>query len=71
MISLFERIENFFRRLEMYIRLPRTTEMMEIIVKVMTEVLIILGLATREIKQGKISELAPSAIDRSCRFTVH
>jgi hypothetical protein len=59
MIALFERIENFFRRLETYIGLPRTTGMMEIIVKVMAEVLIILGLATREIKQGKISELTP------------
>jgi hypothetical protein len=33
MIALFERIENFFRRPEMYIGLPRTTGMMEIIVK--------------------------------------
>ncbi|KAI0280166.1 hypothetical protein BC826DRAFT_1191650, partial [Russula brevipes] len=54
MIVLFERIEGFFRRLETYIGLPRTTEMMKMIVTVMTEVLIILSLATREIKQGKI-----------------
>ncbi|KAI0287846.1 hypothetical protein BC826DRAFT_1108113 [Russula brevipes] len=65
MISLFERIENYFRRLEMYIGLPRTTGMMEIIVKVMTEVLIILGLATREVKQGKIKRCLKKLIGRS------
>jgi hypothetical protein len=59
-IELFERIENFFRRLETYIGLPRTAGMMEVIVNVMVEVLMILGLATREIKQGKISESAPN-----------
>jgi hypothetical protein len=36
------------------------TGMMEVIVNVMAEVLIILGLATKEIKQGKISELVPN-----------
>ena len=61
MIVLFERIESFFRRLETYIGLPRTTEMMEMIVTAMTEILIILSLATREIEQGNISELTPKA----------
>ena len=34
--------------------------MIEVIVNVMVEVLIIIGLATREIKQGRISESAPN-----------
>jgi hypothetical protein len=60
MINLFERIENFFRRLEAYIGLTRTAGMMEIIVNVMVEVLVILSLATKEIKQGRMSESVPS-----------
>jgi len=56
LVDLFERIENFFRRLEAYIELPPTKGMMDIIVKVMVEVLFILALATREVKQGRISE---------------
>ncbi|KAI0287884.1 hypothetical protein BC826DRAFT_1178184 [Russula brevipes] len=65
LFALFERIETFFRRLETYIELPRTAGMMEIIVKVMAEVLIILGLATREIKQGKTKRVLKKLIGRS------
>jgi hypothetical protein len=54
-IDLFERIENFFIRLGTYVELPPTVEMTDIIVKVMVDVLLILALVTREIKQGKIS----------------
>jgi hypothetical protein len=35
---------------------PPTPEMMDIIVKIMVEVLSILGIATKEIKQGVASE---------------
>jgi hypothetical protein len=56
LMDIFERIENVFRRLETYVELPPTTEMMDIIVKVMTEVLLILALVTKEIKQGKLSQ---------------
>ncbi|KAI0284165.1 hypothetical protein BC826DRAFT_1179411, partial [Russula brevipes] len=63
-IELFERIENFFRRLETYIGLPRTAGMTEVIVNVMVEVLIIVGLATREIKQGRIKRFLKKLIGR-------
>ena len=56
LVDLFERIENFFTRLGIYVQLPPTAEMTEIIVKVMVDVLLILALATKEIKQGKISK---------------
>jgi len=62
LMDIFERIENVFRRLETYVELPPTTEMMDIIVKVMTEVLLVLALVTKEIKQGKLSEFIP--VDR-------
>jgi hypothetical protein len=55
LVDLFEHIENFFTRLGIYIDIPPTAEMTDIIVKVMVDVLLILALVTREIKQGKIS----------------
>jgi hypothetical protein len=46
----------FFRRLETYTEVPPTTEMMDIIIRIMVEVLSILGIATKEIKQGRLSK---------------
>ena len=57
MVDLFERIENFFIRLGTYIELPKTVEMTDIIVKVMVDVLLILALVTKEIKQKKIKQV--------------
>jgi hypothetical protein len=56
LIDAFERIEGFFRRLEIYTQVPPSTEMMDTIVRIMVEVLSILGIATKEIKQGRMSE---------------
>jgi len=47
----------FFRRLEVYIGLPPTVEMTATIVNVMAEVLRILALVTKEIKQRFFSKL--------------
>jgi len=55
-VELFERIEGFFRRLEAYIDVPSNAGMTDTIVKIMAEVLFILAIATREIKQNKASE---------------
>ena len=59
LFDLFDRIENFFQRLEAYIELPQTAGMTDIIVKVMVNVLLILALATKGLRQPKISELDP------------
>jgi hypothetical protein len=56
-VDLFERIENLFRRLETYTEVPPTHAMMELIVKIMVEVLGILAIATKEIKQRSASKL--------------
>ena len=45
----------FFRRLEIYTQVPPTTEMMDMIIQIMVEVLSFLGIATKEIKQGRLS----------------
>jgi hypothetical protein len=49
-------MENFFRRLEVYTEVVPTPEMMDIIMKIMVQVLAILAIATKEIKQGRTSE---------------
>ena len=56
LVDIFERIEFFFRRLEIYTEVPPTPEMTDIIMQIMVEVLSILGIATKEIKQGRTSK---------------
>ena len=55
LIDIFDRIEMFFRRLGIYTEVRPTTEMMDIIVQIIVEVLSILGIATKEMKQSRIS----------------
>jgi hypothetical protein len=57
LINIFLRIENFFKRLESYTEVPPTAAMTDVIVEIMIEVLFLLGIATKEIKQGRSSEL--------------
>ena len=59
LIDVFERVELFFRRLDVYTQVPRTNEMMDIIIQIMAEVLSILGIATKEIRQGRLSRYSP------------
>jgi hypothetical protein len=55
LLDLFECLGNFLKRLEIYITVPRTTMMTDIIVKIMVEVISVLALATKEIRQGRFS----------------
>ena len=55
-MDVFERVDMFFRRLEVYIEVPATTEMMDMITQIMAEVLCLLGIATKEIKESRMSE---------------
>jgi len=57
LVELFSPIGYFFRRLDIYTGTPPTTEMTEIIVEIMVKVITILGIATKEAKRGRISEL--------------
>ena len=57
LIDVFERIENFFRRLEIYTDVPPTPAMTDMMVKIMVEVLDILGTATKEMKESRASEV--------------
>jgi hypothetical protein len=59
LLDLFESIESFLGRLDVYTRIPITTPMTHIIIKIMVEVLATLALATRQVKQGRLSECCP------------
>ena len=52
LIDIFERIENFFKRLETYTEVRPSDALTDIIVKIMVEVLNIFAIATEEVKQG-------------------
>ena len=56
LVGIFERIESFLRRLEIYTTVPPNEEMVDTITTIMTEILGILSIATKEIKQGRISK---------------
>ncbi|KAH9040904.1 hypothetical protein EDB83DRAFT_2554227, partial [Lactarius deliciosus] len=53
LVELFERIENFFKRLGVYTQISLTTEMAEVLVKIVSEVLCILSIATKEVKRTR------------------
>ena len=64
LITIFEQIERFFRRLEEYASVPMTDAMKDIMVKIMVEVLEIFAIMTKEIKQGRASESIANHIFR-------
>ena len=57
LFEVFERIERFFERLEIYPKAAFNQEMVDVITKTMVEVLNVLGIATKEIRQGRTSKL--------------
>jgi hypothetical protein len=57
LVELFERIEGFFGRLALYTQVSFTTQMAGVLVKIVTEVLCILSIATKEVKRKRTSEL--------------
>ncbi len=52
---MFDRIEAFFRRLEIYTEVAPNQGMVDTITAIMVEVLNIFGLSTKELKQGRTS----------------
>jgi hypothetical protein len=55
LIDIFVRIESFFKRLESYTEVRPTAAMTDVIVKIIIEILSILAIATKQIKQGRSS----------------
>ncbi|KAH9969808.1 hypothetical protein BC827DRAFT_35511 [Russula dissimulans] len=65
LIDLFGRIENFFRRLESYTEVRPTAAMMDIIVNIVIEVLTILAIATKAIKQSRAKKYMKKLLGKS------
>ena len=59
LVDLFESFESFLRRLDIYTKIPSTTAMTEIIVKILVELLSTISLAIQQAKQGRLSESFP------------
>jgi len=58
LLELFECLGNFLKRLEVYTTIPPTPIMTEIVIKIMVELLSVLALALKQIKQGRFSKYA-------------
>ena len=56
LFEIFERMEAYFRRLDIYTEVTPNQGMMDTITAIMVEVLNFIGIATKEIKQGRTSE---------------
>ena len=56
LIDLLESIENFLGRLDIYTNIPLTAAMTDIVIKLLIEILSTLALATKQAKQGRLSE---------------
>jgi hypothetical protein len=54
--DLLESVDHFLNRLDIYTNIPPTVGMTEMIIKILVELLSILGLATKQLQQGKLSE---------------
>jgi hypothetical protein len=63
LFDLFESFESFLRRLYIYTKIPSTTAMTEIIVKILIELLSTISLAIQQAKQGRLSEPRPLRCD--------
>ncbi len=59
LVEMFERIEAYFRRLEIYTEVAPNQGMVATITAIMVEVLNIFAIATKEIKQGRMSRSLP------------
>ncbi|KAI0268041.1 hypothetical protein BGY98DRAFT_355133 [Russula aff. rugulosa BPL654] len=65
LFELFERIEAFFQRLEIYTKVAYNQEMMDIIIKIMVEVLNVLGITTKDMRQGRMKKDLKRLIGRT------
>jgi hypothetical protein len=55
LLDLFECLGSFLKRLDIYINIPPTPIMTDLILKIMLELLSVLALATKQIRQGRFS----------------
>ena len=75
LLDLFECVANFLNRINIYTdRIPLSPTMSDILVKIMAQVLAVLALATKQVKQGRLSKWPtdyrpfPSSAERLAAF---
>ena len=66
LVHLFERINFFLQRLNIYTEISLTNDLTELLGKIMAELLSILAISTKEMTDRKTSELIPFSILFSC-----
>ena len=59
LVELFESVERFLSRLEIYTKITLSEAMKDIVVKIIVEVISTLALATKQAKQGPLSKSCP------------
>ena len=59
LVELFESVERFLGRLEIYTKITLSEAMKDIVVKIIVEVISTLALATKQVKQGPLSKSCP------------
>jgi len=58
LVDLFASFENFLSRLSIYAGIPPTAAVTSVLVKIIVELISTLALATKQVKQGRFSELS-------------
>ncbi len=69
LLELFECLGNFLTRLEIYTTIPPTPILTDVMVKIMVELLSVLALASKQIKEGRFSTCNVRYI--TCRSMYH
>ena len=69
LVKLFQRIESFFERLKIYTTVPRSVALTDELAKIWAEVLSILAIATKGIKEGRISGSIPATSQSLLNYT--
>jgi hypothetical protein len=62
LIDLLESIEQFVNPLDIYTQIPFTPSMVEIVIKIIVELISILALVTKELKQRRSSKRILAAV---------
>ena len=73
LVDLLESIEHFLNRLEIYIKISPTEAMVQIIVKILVELLSTLALVTKQIRQKQPSKSGTpgdTSVDRTTRSKI-
>jgi len=69
LLELFDCLGNFLKRLEIYTTIPPSPIMTEVVIKIMLELLSVIALASKQIKQGRFSKRAVAFMLSMAQYT--